>query len=329
MKKITINLLVIFFVGILTVKAQITYMGLVGDATPIGWTPKGLAMEQDPTDSNIFTYKGPLKPGNFKIHLAEDDWCVGNWINAAVANQDLTATNYITTTGCDGPDNQWVVSTKDNYSIVVNLNAGIETITISTLNHYANLYLVGDATPKGWDISNATPLIVDGSNSALFSWSGSLTAGAFKITTAKSFDSGWDWIHPLTQSQDLNLTTYEILASGSGSDNQWLVSNADDYNITINLQNATIDIQQAPLSVEIFTKIKMHPNPVSNYLSIDMSNLDEAKVSVFDINGRILLEKEINSNSNYIDLTNIKSRGLIFIKISNDKYSEVFKIIKK
>lgn len=118
------------------------------------------------------------------------------------------------------------------------------------------------------------------------------------------------------------------MVSGTGADNKWVVNSPDEYTFTLDLQNSTLDIQQGTLSVETFEKIKMYPNPVSNYLNIDMSYLDKTKVSVFDVQGRILLEKEINSNSNYIDLTNIKSKGMIFIEISTDKFSEVFKIIK-
>lgn len=330
MKKITLSFLSVFFVGILTLSAQ-TYMGLVGDATPIGYTPTGLAMEQDAENPNIFTYRGELKPGNFKIHLVAGDWCDGTWINAAVANQDLTATNYIVTTGCDGPDNQWVVSTYGSYSIVVDLD--IQTITITELTYYANLYLVGDASPSGWDINNATPLIVDGDNPALFSWTGSLIAGEFKIATAKTFDGGWDWIHPLTQGQDLSLNTYEILSSGSGADNKWVVSNSNTYTITLDLQNSTITIQQGTLSIDKnkLPEVRLYPNPVSSILNVDTSGLgvNVTGYSVFDLNGRQILNGNFSINKTHIDLKSIQSKGVIFIKLYRDLESPLtFKVIK-
>lgn len=329
MKKITLSFL-LFFVGISILSAQ-SYMGLVGDATPIGYTPQGISMQQDSGNPNIFTYKGELKPGNFKIHLVEGDWCDGTWINAAVANQDLTATNYIVTSGCDGPDNQWVVPAYGTYSIVVDL--GTQTITITELTYYANLYLVGDASPNGWDINNATPLVVDSGNPALFSWTGSLSAGEFKIATAKIFDGGWDWIHPLTQGQDLSLNTYEILSSGSGADNKWVIGNSNTYTITLDLQNSTITIQQGTLSIDKnkLPEVRVYPNPASSILNIDTSGLgvNVTGYSVFDLNGRQILNGDFSINKTYIDLKSIRSKGVLFIKLYGDLASPLtLKVIK-
>ncbi|TXD82664.1 SusF/SusE family outer membrane protein [Subsaximicrobium wynnwilliamsii] len=326
MKKTTITFLVLFVTGLFAVNAQ-DYMGIVGDATPIGFTPTGLAMAQDSGNPDLFTYEGVLKPGRFKFHLVEADWCVGEWLNAGVEDQDLASNNYITTTGCDGPDNQWLVSTSGSYSIVVDL--GLETISISTLPYYPNLYLVGDATPNGWNMDNATPMTVDSSNPALFTWTGPLVAGEFKISTAKSFDDGWDWIHPVAQAQDLTLDTYEILAAGSGSDNKWVISNPDDYTFTLNLQNATLQIEQGTLSVDNFHKIEMYPNPVSQFINLDFKNIVEAKAVIFDAKGSKIYEKKLNSSSNYLDLSNLNVQGLLFLQITSETYSETFKIIKK
>jgi hypothetical protein len=197
------------------------------------------------------------------------------------------------------------------------------------LPYYPNLYLVGDATPNGWNIDNATPLMVDSSNPALFTWTGPLVAGEFKISTAKSFGDGWDWIHPVSQGQDLTLDTYEILAAGSGSDYKWVISNPGDYTFTLDLQNATLQIYQGTLSVDDFHKIKMYPNPVSQFIHLDLENIGEAKVVIFDVRGSKLFEKELNSRSNYLDLSNLNVQGLLFLQITSETYSETFKIIKK
>ena len=46
-----------------------------------------------------------------------------DWINASQANQALSASDYIITHGCDGPDNKWKVdaSEVDNYIISIDL----------------------------------------------------------------------------------------------------------------------------------------------------------------------------------------------------------------
>lgn len=97
--------LLIGLFSIFSVSAQYNYLGVVGDAVPIGWIPEGDGMSQASGNPAIFTYKGVFKPGTFKIHAESGDWCFGDWINSPENNQDLNATDYIVTTGCDGPDN--------------------------------------------------------------------------------------------------------------------------------------------------------------------------------------------------------------------------------
>ena len=59
------------------------------------------------------------------------NWCDGDWINAATASQSIFDTDFIYTTGCDGPDNKWKLKEGEagNYEIRVDLDA--ETITIT------------------------------------------------------------------------------------------------------------------------------------------------------------------------------------------------------
>lgn len=102
----------------------IEYLGLLGDATEVGYNiASPAAMTMDSENSSIFTYEGPLTAGKLKIATFSGDWCDGKWINAAEADQPLTNPAFIFTTGCDGPDNQWVVddAAVGNYLITVNL----------------------------------------------------------------------------------------------------------------------------------------------------------------------------------------------------------------
>ena len=63
----------------LGVQAQITTVGLIGDATPGGWDVD-TTMMQDPVDSNIWTLTILLNDGFAKFR-ANDDWAI-NWGSA-------------------------------------------------------------------------------------------------------------------------------------------------------------------------------------------------------------------------------------------------------
>lgn len=104
---------------------EFSEMYAIGDASPNGWTPQSPseAFIQSESDSFVFTYEAYLSPGELKISTFQGEWCDGKWLNASEANQSLTDAEYIVTTGCDGPDNKWIVSeeTEGEYLITVDL----------------------------------------------------------------------------------------------------------------------------------------------------------------------------------------------------------------
>jgi PKD repeat protein len=99
---------------------------LIGDAGPNGWnigSPEE-AFTQSETDPFIFTFQAYLNPGNLKISTYTGDWCDDEWLHASQANTSVTdASEYVVFMGCDGPDDQWVVTdeTQGDYLITVNL----------------------------------------------------------------------------------------------------------------------------------------------------------------------------------------------------------------
>ena len=72
----------------------------------------------------------------------------------------------------------------NNYTIAVKWNGGTEpgpdpdpNAPIAT----ETLYMIGDATPNGWSMDNATALTKDSANPYLFTYEGELKAGNLKL----------------------------------------------------------------------------------------------------------------------------------------------------
>jgi len=101
---------------------------IVGDAGPNGWNIGDPA----PMERNgaVYTYSGPLTAGEFKISKFQGDWCDGDWINAAIASQPISNTEFITTQGCDGPDNKWAVDNNTAGDYIITIDLANETMTI-------------------------------------------------------------------------------------------------------------------------------------------------------------------------------------------------------
>ena len=75
-------------------------------------------------------------------------------------------------------------------------------------------------------------------------------------------------------------------------------------------------------------KIIFYPNPVKDIITFDLLSYEKYEVSLFEINGRLLLFKEINSEVNTLDLSNLNS-GVYQMMIKNEKEKKYEKVIKK
>lgn len=108
----------------MNISFELIELYLIGDAGPNGWDIGNPAPMT--RNGGIYTYTGPLTAGELKISKFKGDWCNGDWLNSATPSQAITDASYITTTGCDGPDNKWVVTaaTAGDYIITIDLSLG-------------------------------------------------------------------------------------------------------------------------------------------------------------------------------------------------------------
>ena len=309
------------------------YLSIVGDATPADWTPSGIALIQDSTNLNIFSYKGQLKEGNFKFHAVNGDWCDGDWLLATTQDQTLTSTGYTVLTGCpsDSQDLKWKLLTDGSYSITVDLEK--QTISIKSLDYFPVVFLIGSATDGAWDLSNTSDMTTDTFNSSILNWSGKLSPGEFKIGTTKTWSNGWPWIHPKTSGQNLILTDFEVLNMGFGSDNKWVIDNANEgyYNIKIDLANNKIHFlksSETGVKSNYTQNIKVYPNPITGILNIDIDDTFNAMVGIYSLTGVKLFQSSLKNRHNSVSFKKEIKQGEYLVKITTSNQSKSFKIIK-
>jgi starch-binding outer membrane protein SusE/F len=212
---------------------------IVGDATPNGWNiDNPNEMKQDPNDLFVFTYNEILKAGEFKIPTSTGNW--GTDFYMPLENyQDLNSTAVTLIPG-GSPDNKWRIVDPGAYKITLNLRN--ETISIKKFTPYDQLWMVGDATPNGWNINNPNQMTKDQNNPFVFTYQGPLSAGEFKIPTATG-DWGTDYFMPATNHQDLTLTDAKFIVGGN-PDNKWKIETPGNYKITLNQLYETVVIEK-------------------------------------------------------------------------------------
>lgn len=208
---------------------------IVGEALPNGWDLDNSApMTQNVNDPFIFTYNEILKEGEFKIATAKD-WGAA-FFRPTIENAPVDHDAVQLSAG--DPDHKWVVSQPGAYKI--SLNTRDMTIAITPFQPYPQLWMVGDATPAGWNIDNPVEMVKDANDPFVFTYSGPLTPGEFKIPTATG-NWGTDYFMPVTNHQDINLPDVAFIKSGN-PDNKWNITLAGDYTITLNQFYQTISI---------------------------------------------------------------------------------------
>lgn len=214
-----------------------TRLWIVGDATPNGWDINNPnEMKVDPADPFIFTYNEVLKAGEFKIPVATGNW--GTDFFMPLTNYpDLSSTGVRLVPG-GSPDYKWKIATPGGYKITLNLRD--MTISIKPFTPYTALWMVGDATPNGWNINSPNSMVKDAADPNKFTYTGPLNAGEFKIPVATG-NWGTDYFMPPVNGQDISGTVAKFVPGGN-PDNKWKVATAGNYKVTLDQLRETISI---------------------------------------------------------------------------------------
>jgi alpha-tubulin suppressor-like RCC1 family protein len=104
----------------------------------------------------------------------------------------------------------------------------------------------------------------------------------------------------------------------------------DGTNVNKNIPTV-IDCPSAVLSIDTFdisNNITVYPNPTNGNVNIAVNNLTNVSVSVYDLNGRTILNKELSANENAVDISNFQT-GMYLFRIKSSEGETIKKVIKK
>ncbi len=222
---------------------------IIGEAAPCGWnidSPTALTKVSD----YVFRYEGALNSGELKACMATGSWDV-SFIRPAsngltISKTGVESPDFVFTAA---PDNKWVVTDAGMYTLEFNLsewtisatyNGEIEVDTdpIET----STLFMIGDATPGGWSMDDATEFSVDASNKYIFTWEGELVPGSFKLCLERDGTFSCPFIRP--SSANVEVSKSGVAASDfvytTNPDDQWKVVDAGRYLLTFDLEHRTV-----------------------------------------------------------------------------------------
>lgn len=225
----------------------------VGNMT--GWSFE--PMTRDALDPYLFRLGRNFdQGGDFKFGTSDGSW--ENMYKATQANAPYTDTSMKFVSGYD-PDDKWYLQdgeTGKAYKICVDIRAGKERMLMSEFHPYEGIWLVGDATPNGWDLSNATAMTK--TSDYVFTWTGQLNAGELKFTCDKQSDWNGAWfmcaagndVEPTGQTEhalfiDKSSASFkaQYLDLNVGDvDQKWKITQSGTYTITLDQLHETVTI---------------------------------------------------------------------------------------
>jgi hypothetical protein len=209
---------------------------ILGDATAAGWdSTKADSLTPDATVPGLFHYQATLTPGQFEFITK-----LGSLIPSYTEGAD-SAHLFYRTSAID-VDNKFTISSASVFEIDVNIISLTMTITKAALPLYSQLWIVGDATPNGWNIASPNIMKVDAFNPFIFHYNEVLNIGEFKIPTGLGNWNG-DFYRPLSNHPPIIDTTAALVFGNTNPpDNKWQIYTAGPYKISLNIQFNSIYI---------------------------------------------------------------------------------------
>jgi len=215
---------------------------LVGDVASNGWNINNPnQMTVDVFDPYVFHYYEVLNAGEFKIPTATGNWS-GDYYRPLTNNPPITDTTAALVFGnTNPPDNKWKITNAGPYKI--SLNILNNSIHITPFTPYTAVWMVGDATPAGWNIDNPAPMTMT-ANPYVFTYTGPLSAGEFKIPVTTG---NWscDYFRPAQNHPPLTDHNAPFVKNGSAADAldwKWQITQAGTYVVTLDQLHETVTI---------------------------------------------------------------------------------------
>lgn len=230
-----------------TYKPVSSKLFLLGDATPNGWdVSNATQLNASTSQRGVFTYEGKLSPGNFKFAVSRDDCFCQDFYTKDPDNDNLIVYNE----GGSGEDIQWTITEEDTYKLKVDLLNKIISIDTVADAPFSELWILGDATESGWNIDSPASFTQDGENSFIFTYTGNLNPGDFKIFAGPLGDFCGEWYRPFEAGQTLMNGEVDQRA-GCEPDYNWTVTEETQgrYKITLNTSDNTIQFERVKLYI--------------------------------------------------------------------------------
>ncbi|MBU2929004.1 LamG-like jellyroll fold domain-containing protein [Winogradskyella psychrotolerans] len=291
---------------------------------------QGLNADYNPSEIQLFDATGNGNDGilnSFSLSGTSSNWLKGSPLTSGVVIPAAPTVNTQTFCGSATVADLEVVGTTLTW-----YNSEIsDTALISTADLETGTYYVSDSNVNGCE-SERTSVNVTVSD----------IPEVPTVTALVTYSQGDDASALTATSGGLDLAWYEAETGGVsdseaptpstetiGSTSYWVVSVSDDGCESVRVEIVvTIEEVLGVGDHNLLNAVKVHPNPTDGIVSIMLPSSNEVKITVYDLNGRLLLNK-VNTSDNFkINLDKYEA-GVYVLKLKMGQNETVKRIIKK
>jgi len=300
---------------------------IFGSATAVGWkVDQSIELTRNPDNPNQFIFDGKLVAGEFKFPVNRQSDFGQDMMMKDTVNEG----HFYHHIGGEEDDLKWIIAEGEEGLYHIVLDFTDMTIEITPVSGVPDvLYIVGSATPIGWNIDQAIELTINPDNAYQFIYYGTLVPGEFKFPVNRNNDWGQD----MYMKDTVNEGMFYLHIGGEADDNKWEIAEGEGgtYKVVLDFSDNTIEIT-LQTSLENNTEsseYSVYPNPSSGFINIDMGDQQSAKAVFYSLDGRILYEVNLENSITTVNLNEVQGSGLLLIKISNNQKTEIVKVLVK
>lgn len=140
----------------------------------------------------------------------------------------------------------------------------------------------------------------------------------------------YQWLKDDVEIVGANSSSYTIVNAQNSDSGVYTcqITNADAPGLIITRGDITLNVGTLSIDSNDLNNVRVYPNPVSDFITIQAPKYNQGTVSLYDMSGRLILTQKVESETSKIDMQRLSS-GIYILRLKNESFSITTNIIRE